>query len=155
LPAREYRSGLAEVIKYGIICDKRFFDELNAQLPRLLRRENNSVSAAILRSCEIKADVVGEDETEQGRRAILNFGHTVGHALETATSFRKYKHGEAISIGMVSAALIGEELGVTTADVTLQIASTLQRAGLPVVFPDDVAVDELVDAMGRDKKTVE
>lgn len=155
LPAREYRSGLAEVIKYGIICDKRFFDELNAQLPRLLRRDNNSVSAAVVRSCEIKAAIVGEDETEQGKRAILNFGHTVGHALEAVTSYRKYKHGEAIAIGMVSAAIVGEELGVASAHTTCEIASTLRQAGFSNRFPEDVNVDELIEAMGRDKKTVE
>src|SRR5262249_31481017 len=104
---------------------------------------------------EIKAAAVGEDETEQGRRAILNFGHTVGHALEALTSYRKYKHGEAISIGMVTAALIGEEMGASNASVTCEIVSILQRAGLPVTFPGGVDVDELIEAMGRDKKTVD
>ena len=109
LPARELRSGLAEVIKYGIICDKGLFDRLGKEMPRLLRRDSPALASVIVRSCEIKADVVSKDEFERGARAILNFGHTVGHALESLTVYRQFKHGEAISIGMVSAAHVRSE----------------------------------------------
>jgi len=154
LPARELRSGLAEVVKYGIISDREFFARMTVEMPRLLRREPSALAAAIVRSCEIKAEVVGEDETEQGQRAILNFGHTVGHALETVTNYRRYKHGEAVAIGMVSAALIGEEMGVTPPEVTQAIADALTRAKLPTVFPADVPAEPITEAMRRDKKTV-
>jgi 3-dehydroquinate synthase len=154
LPLRELRSGLAEVVKYGIISDEPFFRLVAQSLPRLLRRDSEATAAAVVRSCEIKARVVEADETEQGLRAILNFGHTVGHALESVTGYRRYRHGEAISIGMVSAGLIGEEVGLTPRGVTREIADVLERAGLPTVFPADVPVEDILHAMGRDKKTV-
>ncbi len=155
LPQRELRSGLAEVIKYGIIRDRRFYDFIDSSLPQLLARERDSLTKAIIRSCEIKAEVVGSDETEQGLRAILNFGHTVGHALEAVTAYRRYKHGEAISIGMVAAALIGEEIGYTPADVTARLMSTLRAAKLPTQFPPDVDAGDVLSAMLRDKKTTD
>jgi len=154
LPARELRSGLAEVVKYGIIHDRAFFEHLLSAMPRLLRREPHALAEVIVRSCEIKAAVVGQDETEQGIRAILNFGHTVGHALEAVTSYRRYKHGEAIAIGMVSAALIGEEVGITPPDVTAAIITALNASKLPTLFPADVATEPLMEAMGRDKKSI-
>lgn len=153
LPTRELRTGLAEVIKYGIICDEAFFQRVRGQLPALLRRDSDALTEAIVRSCQIKADVVRQDETEQGLRAILNFGHTVGHALEAVTGYRRYRHGEAISIGMVSAALIGEEVGETPPSVTEEIQEVLTLAGLPTVFPPDVSIEEIWQAMLRDKKT--
>jgi 3-dehydroquinate synthase len=154
LPLRELRSGLAEVIKYGIICDKSLFERLNSDMPLLLYRNSGSLFSAIVRSCEIKAAVVRADETEQGRRAILNFGHTVGHALESVTGYRQYKHGEAISIGMVSASLVGEKLGVCGKDVTSAIQGALRKAYLPVAFPPHVEIEQIIAAMARDKKTV-
>ncbi len=154
LPLRELRSGLAEVIKYGIISDSSFFYQTQDNLPAILKRESAALERAIARSCEIKGAVVSADETEQGLRAILNFGHTVGHALETATRYRRYRHGEAISIGMVSACLVGEELGITPAEVTSQVVSCLNAAGLPTVFPADVSLDEIHRGMLLDKKTV-
>jgi 3-dehydroquinate synthase len=153
LPLRELRAGLAEVIKYGIICDETFFRRVQAQLPWLLRRDPDALTETIVRSCEIKAEVVRQDETEQGQRAILNFGHTIGHALEAVTGYRRYRHGEAISIGMVSAALIGEELGVTSPTVTEEIKAILSRAGLPIAFPSDVLFEDIQRAILRDKKT--
>lgn len=153
LPARELRSGLSEVIKYGIIYDKAFFHTVQSDLPRLLRRDMAALSHAIARSCEIKAEVVAQDETEQGLRAILNFGHTVGHALEAVTDYRRYKHGEAIAIGMVSASLLGEEMGVTPPDVTGAIREALQKARLPAAFPADITADSILAAALRDKKT--
>lgn len=154
LPPRELRSGLAEVIKYGIIRDRRFFDFIETNVPSILALKPEPLAAAIRRSCEIKAEVVSADETEQALRAILNFGHTVGHALEAATEYRRYKHGEAIAIGMVSACLIGEETGVTPPDVTERVASALAAAGLPRAFPDDVEFGAIREAVLRDKKTL-
>jgi 3-dehydroquinate synthase len=153
LPAREVRSGLAEVIKYGIIYDHAFFGFISDRLPELLRRRRSPLLESIATSCRIKAEVVSQDETEQGIRAILNFGHTVGHALESITAYRRYKHGEAISIGMMSAALIGEELKVTPRRVTEAIRNTLQKAGLPTAFPADISNFQVLEMMQRDKKT--
>jgi 3-dehydroquinate synthase len=153
LPARELRSGLAEVVKYGIIYDETFFDSVIGDMPALLRRDEAALGRVIARSCEIKADVVALDETEQGLRAILNFGHTVGHALEAVTGYRRYRHGEAIAIGMVSAALIGEEMGVTPPAVTGALRAALTAARLPVAFPPDIAIDAILEAARRDKKS--
>ncbi len=153
LPARELRAGLAEVIKYGIIYDGFFFQAIVADLPALLRRDMDALSRAIARSCEIKAEVVAQDETEQGPRAILNFGHTVGHALEAVTNYRRYKHGEAVAIGMVAAALIGEEVGLTPPEVTQAITEVLKAARLPTGFPADISVEAILAAAQRDKKT--
>lgn len=154
LPARELRSGLAEVVKYGIISDDRLFGDLERSVPRLLQRDAGILEQIIGRSCEIKADVVGQDEKEQGLRAILNFGHTIGHALEAVTGYRRYKHGEAISIGMVSACLIGEEAGVTPSEVTADVRSLLSRFRLPVDFPADIEPESVISATSHDKKRV-
>jgi 3-dehydroquinate synthase len=155
LPARELRSGLAEVIKYGIIYDAGFFDEIARGLPQLHRRAPAPLIQSIVRSCRIKAEVVAQDETEQGLRAILNFGHTVGHALESVTHYRRFKHGEAISIGMVSASMIGESLGVTPPRVTREICRVLKDARLPTAFPADIEPGLILEAARRDKKTEE
>ncbi len=152
LPLRELRSGLAEVIKYGIIFDNRLFAEVKEALPQILRRKSPSLLPAIARCCEIKAQIVSEDETEQGIRAILNFGHTIGHAVETATHYRIYKHGEAVAIGMVSACLIGEALGITPSNVTSETISALRLAGLPIHLPVDVSNEELLQHAAHDKK---
>jgi 3-dehydroquinate synthase len=154
LPLRELRAGLAEVIKYGIIYDAGFFARTVAALPRLLRREPEALTEVIARSCAIKADVVSQDETEQGLRAILNYGHTVGHALEQVTNYRRYKHGEAVAVGMVSAALIGEEIKVTPETVTAELLAALRRAKLPVAFPADIDPEAILTAAQRDKKTL-
>ncbi len=154
LPLREIRSGLAEILKYGIICDEAFFERITSQIKPLLRREPAPLVEAIARSCALKADVVGADETEQGRREILNFGHTIGHALEAVTHYRRYKHGEAISIGMVCAALIGVEMGVSDPVVPSRIVRSLALAGLPTQFPADVSAEAIVEACYRDKKSL-
>lgn len=153
LPLRELRSGLSEVIKYGIIYDKPFLTSIVANMPGLLRRDETLLTATIARSCEIKAEVVGQDETEQGLRAILNFGHTIGHALEAVTEYRRFKHGEAIAIGMVSACLLGEEVGVTPPEVTEQLCDALERAHLPLDFPQDIDTESVLAATQHDKKT--
>lgn len=155
LPARELRAGLAEIIKYGIIYDSSFFYRIGEDTARLLGRGRDALSHAIARSCEIKAEVVAQDETEQGLRAILNFGHTIGHALEAVTQYRRYKHGEAVAIGMVSACLVGEELNLTPPEVTRKLEAALKAAGLPTAFPADVDADAILEAAQRDKKTLD
>ena len=131
LPMREYRAGLAEVIKYGIIYDRVLFERLERELPRLLKREPGTLAAVIARCCEIKAEVVRQDETEGGLRAILNFGHTIGHGLEAISSYGKYLHGEALSIGQVAAARLSRELSGLPPDDVQRITKLLQAVGLP------------------------
>lgn len=134
LPEREFRAGLAEVIKYGIIYDAELFARLEREMPKLLRREAAALAHLVARSCEIKADVVSQDETESGLRAILNFGHTIGHAIEAITAYGRYRHGEAISIGQVAAAhLSAELLGLPLKDVE-RIRALFLAAGLPVAI---------------------
>jgi 3-dehydroquinate synthase len=143
LPARELRSGLAEVVKYGVIRDPALLDTVQG-----VDRER-----LVERSCQIKADVVAGDEKEEsGLRAILNFGHTVGHAIEGATAYRRYKHGEAIAIGMVAASLIGEEAGVTPPEVTVRLRAVLTALGLPTALPKDIDDATLIALTARDKK---
>jgi len=131
LPEREYRAGLAEVIKYGIIYDAELFARLERDLTKLLRRDPKTLADIVARCCEIKAEIVSKDETENGLRSILNFGHTIGHALEAISHYGKYLHGEAIAIGQVAAAkLSAEVLGLPTRQVA-RIMDLIQRAGLP------------------------
>ena len=131
LPKREFRAGLAEVIKYGIIADASLFRRLERDMPKLLARDPATLAPVVARCCEIKAEVVAEDETEGGRRAILNFGHTIGHALEAISGYRKYLHGEAIAIGQVAAAqLSAAQQGLAEADVE-RIRRLFVAAGLP------------------------
>src|SRR5713226_4888437 len=153
LPEREYRAGLAEVIKYGIICDADFFARLERDMAKLLRREPKVLGSVVARCCEIKSDVVRQDETESGLRAILNFGHTVGHALEAISRYGKYLHGEAISIGQVAAAkLSARVLGLSQIDVE-RIRSLFGSARLPTELKLDSAQRlKLISAMQLDKK---
>jgi 3-dehydroquinate synthase len=153
LPMREYRAGLAEVIKYGIIYDAPMFAELERDMLKLLKRDIKALTSVIARSCEIKADVVGQDETESGLRAILNFGHTIGHGLEAISGYGKYLHGEAISIGQVAAAeLSAQLLGLSREDVE-RIRNLFKRAGLPTkVKLNKSQTDRLFSAMMLDKK---
>lgn len=153
LPPRELRAGLAEIIKYGIIYDEGFYKSVRQDVDALLRRDEAALARAIARSCSIKAEVVAQDETEQGLRAILNFGHTIGHALESVTGYRRYKHGEAVAIGMVSALLIGETMGLTAASITEGVCECLAAARLPIAFPAEIDADAILDAAVRDKKT--
>ncbi|HOC55965.1 MAG TPA: 3-dehydroquinate synthase [Verrucomicrobiota bacterium] len=153
LPQREYRAGLAEVIKYGIIYDAALFQRLERDLPRLLRREPACLAAVVARCCEIKAEVVRQDETETGLRAILNFGHTIGHALEAISAYGQYLHGEAIAIGQVAAAkLSAAVLGLPEFEVE-RIHHLFQRAGLPTQVKLNTAKRrKLLGAMKLDKK---
>lgn len=153
LPPREYLAGLAEVIKYGIICDAALFRWLERDLPRLLRRDSACLASVVARCCEIKAEVVRQDETEGGLRAILNFGHTIGHALEAISRYGQYLHGEAIAIGQVAAAkLSAGVLGLPESDVE-RIESIFRRAGLPTeVKLSAPQRRKLLAAMKLDKK---
>ena len=153
LPVREYRAGLAEVIKYGIIYDARLFEQLERDLPKLLRRDSRALGAVVARCCEIKADVVRQDETESGLRAILNFGHTIGHALEAISHYGKYLHGEAIAIGQVAAAKLSAQLLRLPQPEVARIERLFQRAGLPTEANLNApARQKLLAAMRLDKK---
>lgn len=154
LPERERRSGLAEVVKYGIIADKDFAALLGREMPGLLSLGSAELDHVIAHSCAIKARIVEEDEREDGLRAILNFGHTVGHALESLTHYGTYTHGEAIALGMVSACLIGEEAGVTSPKDTAAVTNLLQAAGFAVRLDPAHPVSEIVRLLAWDKKSV-
>jgi 3-dehydroquinate synthase len=153
LPEREYVSGLAEVIKYGIIFDAKLFARFERDLPEILKRDSKMLSEIIARCCEIKAEVVSQDETESGLRAILNFGHTIGHAIENSSGYGKFLHGEAISIGQIAAAKISQKiLGLTERDVG-RIKNLFQRASLPVkIRLNSAQRKKLFAAMKLDKK---
>lgn len=153
LPLRELRAGLAEVIKYGIIYDAPLFARLERDLPKLLQLDRRALAPVIARCCAIKAEVVGQDETETGRRAILNFGHTIGHALEAISRYGQYLHGEAIAIGQVAAAELSSVLtGLPAADAA-RIAGLFRRAGLPTsVQLKPAEIKKLCTAMRLDKK---
>ena len=151
LPDRELRAGLAEVIKYGLIVDAPFFDWLEAHAQKLLARDSAALAHAIRRSCEIKAEIVARDEREQGDRALLNLGHTFGHAIESATNYSTWLHGEAVGAGMLLAADMSERLGwVSTRDVE-RVERVLQLFGLPVDVRS-VGADTLAEKMKIDKK---
>lgn len=153
LPKREFRAGLAEVIKYGIIYDAALFQRLERDLEKMLRRDRETLSTVIARCCAIKAEVVGQDETESGLRATLNFGHTIGHAIEAISGYGKYRHGEAISIGQVAAAKISAPLvGLPARDLE-RIQALFARAGLPTALTLNAApMEKLFVAMKLDKK---
>jgi 3-dehydroquinate synthase len=153
LPEREFRSGMAEVIKYGIIYDAPFFRKLEQQMEAALQRDPATLTRIIARCCAIKADVVSQDETESGLRAILNFGHTIGHALEAISGYGKYLHGEAISVGQVLAARLSERVSGLSEGESQRIHDLLKRAGLPVSVELSAAEREKVlAAMKLDKK---
>jgi 3-dehydroquinate synthase len=131
LPQRELKAGLAEVIKYGLICDAAFFAWLESHIDELLARDPESLAYAIRRSCEIKAQIVGRDEYEQGERALLNLGHTFGHAIEAATGYSRWLHGEAVGAGLFIAAVLSHECGLMSAADVGRVKGLLERAGLP------------------------
>jgi 3-dehydroquinate synthase len=135
LPPRELRAGLAEVIKYGLICDAELFGWLEAHLEGLLAGDADPLAHIIRRSCEIKAAVVGRDEREQGERALLNLGHTFGHAIESATAYTEYLHGEAVGAGLVMAAAMSRECGLLSAADSERVRRLIERTGLPTHIP--------------------
>lgn len=151
LPQREFYAGMAEVIKYGVIVDRDFFDFLLRNRDDIVSH-GDSIIHIIKRSCEIKADVVSKDEREAGLRAILNFGHTVGHAVETVTGYKKYLHGEAIAIGMCAAAKLAVRAGMFDQEGVDVIEEIIQLYDLPADMPGDLAIDDIISAMEIDKK---
>lgn len=151
LPDRELRAGLAEVIKYGLIRDAEFFCWLEDQLDRLLAREPAALAEAILRSCRNKAEVVVADEHEGGERALLNLGHTFGHAIETATGYGEWLHGEAVAAGTMMALDLSAQLGWISGEVVQRVERVFTRARLPVAGPA-LGVDRYLELMQHDKK---
>ncbi|MES2938387.1 MAG: 3-dehydroquinate synthase [Pseudomonadota bacterium] len=151
LPPRELSAGLAEVIKYGPIADSAFLDWIEASIDALLAREPAALAHAVRRSCEIKAWVVGQDERENGLRAILNFGHTFGHAIEAGLGYGQWLHGEAVGCGMVMALQLSQRLGLVDAAYVRRVASLIERAGLPVIGPA-LGADRYLELMRVDKK---
>ena len=152
LPRREYVAGLAEVVKYGAILDRALFDRLEQSVEALLRQDAELLDAVIATCCRLKAMVVEEDETEGDFRAVLNFGHTVGHAVETLTEYRRYLHGEAVAIGMVAAARLSELRGSLARGDAERLEGLLRALGLPTAVPDDLAAEQLALAIEADKK---
>jgi 3-dehydroquinate synthase len=152
LPEREYRAGLAEVVKYGVILDAEFFEYLEAHAAELSARDAAVLEHVVARCCQLKADVVSADERElTGHRAVLNYGHTFCHALETITGYGQYLHGEAVSIGMLCASRLAERLGRVDHKFTLRQRKLLKALKLPVDFPS-VDEQQLLAAMSHDKK---
>lgn len=151
LPVEEFRSGFAEVIKHGIIRDASYFAFLESHHKAIFALEPEPLAEVVAGSCEIKADVVARDEREGGLRAILNYGHTVGHAIEALAEYGNVRHGEAVAEGMVAAARIGEQLNMISADLTERVIALLKQSGLPVTLPD-LAVGDILDRLQSDKK---
>ena len=151
LPLRELRAGLAEVIKYGLICDADFFAWLETHMDELLAGDPAALAHVIHRSCEIKAEIVGRDEREQGDRALLNLGHTFGHAIESATGYKQWLHGEAIGAGILMAAAMSRECGLMAAEDVVRAEKLIARAGLPTHI-DGVSPETALEYMRIDKK---
>jgi 3-dehydroquinate synthase len=151
LPARAFVSGLAEVVKCGVIADRALFELLERHRDRLLRRDPDLLSRVIEAACRIKVRVVRQDPREEGRRAILNFGHTIGHALETLSGYR-LAHGEAVSIGMVVEARLAARAGLAPAALAIRIETLLRSLGLPTALPLRFDASALLEVARRDKK---
>lgn len=151
LPVRELRAGLAEVIKHGMICDPVFFDWIDANIERLLARDPEALTHAILRSCEIKSEIVGRDEEERGDRALLNLGHTFGHAIESATGYSQWLHGEAVGAGLLVAAEMSRACGLLQPADVSRVESLLARAGLPT-HVGAIRAQDAFEHMRIDKK---
>ena len=154
LPERELAAGLAEVLKYGAIADAQFLEWVEAHAAELRARDPAALAHAIRRSCEIKADIVAADEREAGVRALLNFGHTFGHAIETASGYGNWLHGEAVGAGMVMAGRFSARLGRIPAAAAERLARAVDKLGLPIA-PPRIEVPTWLELMGRDKKNVD
>ena len=155
LPARELSAGLAEVLKYGLISDEPFYRWLQEHMPRLLAREEPALAEAIERSCAIKAQVVAADEREGGVRALLNFGHTFGHAIETGQGYGQWLHGEAVATGMLLALELSARRGWIAAAEVDDFRELLVGMHLPVRAPQDMDADTFLALMSRDKKVID
>lgn len=153
LPKREIATGLGEIVKYGVIYDEKVFSFLEQNAEKVLSLDPEAIAYLVARSCDIKAAVVGEDEKEAGLRRILNFGHTLGHAVEQETNYLRYNHGEAVAIGMAGAAYISESLGMTDAKTVARLVSLMESLNLPVTAAA-CKKENIYAAIFRDKKTV-
>ncbi len=152
LDDRQLSSGLSEVIKYGLINDPKFFDWLEKNMPALMARDQAMLAEAIERSCKDKADVVASDEREQGVRALLNLGHTFGHAIETGMGYGNWLHGEAIAVGMLMAADLSQRMGWMEQAAVDRIKALFVAAGLPVLAPEGMTAEQFMTLMSVDKK---
>ncbi len=155
LPARELRAGIAEIIKYGLICNAAFFSWLEQNMDALLAKNSSALSYAIEISCQTKADVVAADERENGSRALLNLGHTFGHAIENCLGYGEWLHGEAISAGMCMAAEMSRQMHWMTAADTAKIFNLIKKANLPTHAPESISTDEFLTLMSVDKKVMD
>lgn len=155
LPAREFSAGLAEVIKYGLICDEPFYRWLHEYMPQLIAREKSVLAEAIERSCSNKARVVSADERESGLRAILNLGHTFGHAIETDRGYSQWLHGEAVAAGMVLALELASRRAWIDSQEVDALCRLLEQVQLPVKPPADMAAERFLELMARDKKVID
>ena len=153
LPRRELVAGMGEVVKYGVIADEQFFKFIEEHYENILSLEREALIHTVARSCEIKAMVVSSDEREKGLRAILNFGHTIGHAIETITCYKKYRHGEAVAMGMVCAARLASIIHLCSEDVYVRLERLCRLIGLKTSLPD-VDFPVLRDILQRDKKVI-
>ena len=153
LPRREFRSGLYEVVKYGVIASRGLFDRLESDTKAIFAKDAAALVPAIVESCQIKADVVSKDEREGGLRRILNFGHTVGHALEAVTHYRRFRHGEAIALGMLAAADLAVARGAMAERERATLARLIVKLG-PLPSVADLHIPEAIEAIRRDKKVV-
>jgi 3-dehydroquinate synthase len=154
LPAREFAAGMAEVIKYGIMWDAEFFQWLENNVEALKSLDTQALVYAISRCCEIKADVVSQDETEQGVRALLNLGHTFGHAIEAEMGYGNWLHGEAVAAGTVLAAQTAKSMGLIDESIVRRIVQLLRAFDLPVTAPESMDFDSFIQHMRRDKKVL-
>ena len=154
LDDRQFSAGMAEVIKYGLMWDVEFLHWLNDNMLALMQRDKALLTQAIYRSCEIKAEVVAEDERESGVRALLNLGHTFGHAIETGMGYGEWLHGEAIAIGMLMAAQLSKKMGWITEEEVLYIRELLVKADLPVTPPEKMTANLFMEIMAVDKKVI-
>lgn len=154
LPQRDIRAGLIEVIKMGVIRDPALFEMVEANLDAILNLDSSTLAEIISYACINKAEIVAKDEKESGLRMLLNYGHTFGHALEALTHYNRYRHGEAVSIGMNCAAQLAVNLGMFSETDLQRQRSLLKRTGLPIAFPPDITPEALCDAMYLDKKTL-
>ena len=155
LPDRELSAGIAEIIKYGLIRDLPFFEWLRQNMDKLLQRDAGALAYAIEHSCRNKAEVVAADEKESGQRALLNLGHTFGHAIEAGLGYGQWLHGEAVAAGMCMAAKLSQQLGWISAEDVARIAAMIAKADLPVHAPAELGVDRFVELMSVDKKVID
>jgi len=153
LPKRELINGLAEIIKHALIRDRNLFDFINKNLNKILNKDESTLIQLIKRNCELKAEIVEKDEKESGLRKLVNYGHTIGHALETLTNYKRYSHGEAIAIGMVLEGLIANKIGMLSKKELARQNNLIKKAGLPTELPD-INANKIINELKKDKKVV-